>query len=236
MEHRFYDQIVPKSDSELIDIYLVRNDYQPQFVEMLTAELERRHLLKKAELIVSFSGMSEEELLEIKEKYAGDELLVRAADKSLGEAAKRIERPLEFIPHVEKVERDPLPVPERLLASTGIRFLNFLVDMTVLTIGLWLTVDFIGLQMSEGTLQGLYLVYVIAYYILFEWLLNGRTVGKLLTGTRTVNSKGEEPTIREVISRTVCRFIPFEALSALFGRPWHDRFSETYVVQREKED
>lgn len=30
--------------------------------------------------------------------------------------------------------------------------------------------------------------------------------------------------------RTLARFIPFEAFSCIGGRSWHDRFSETFVV------
>lgn len=234
MELKFYDRIAPKSDSELIDIYRDRNEYQPEFTQTLTKELENRRLLGKAELIASFSEMSEEDLLEIKAEHTGDDLIVHAADKALEELEKKYERPYEPGQRAKAVKADTLPVPEERLATTGTRFVNYLVDMGIIVIGLFAIFSGIGGVLSEDDARAVALILAIIYYLFFEWLLSGRTPGKLLTDTRIVNDKGEQPSFGQVVARTFCRFIPFEPVSTFFGRPWHDRITGTYVIRNEK--
>jgi uncharacterized RDD family membrane protein YckC len=57
--------------------------------------------------------------------------------------------------------------------------------------------------------------------------------GKLITGTRVVTESGEVPTARQILIRTVVRFVPFEAFSFLgsSGTGWHDTWSGTRVVR-----
>ena len=47
---------------------------------------------------------------------------------------------------------------------------------------------------------------------------------------------GTKPTTSDIVIRSLCRFIPFEAFSFLGdeGRGWHDSLSDTYVVDVEK--
>ena len=73
---------------------------------------------------------------------------------------------------------------------------------------------------------------VLVYYAALEGA-TGRTVGKLLMGTRVVNEDGNPPSFRQILGRTLARLIPFEAL-AIFGeeiRTWHDSLANTYVVK-----
>jgi uncharacterized RDD family membrane protein YckC len=76
---------------------------------------------------------------------------------------------------------------------------------------------------------------VIMYFIYFAGMeiVFGRTIGKLLTGTRVVNNSGEKPAVGQILGRTLSRFIPFEPFSFLGneGRGWHDSLSNTYVVK-----
>ena len=63
-----------------------------------------------------------------------------------------------------------------------------------------------------------------------------RSPGKFLTGTKVVNESGGKPTFGQILGRSLCRFIPFEAFSFLFGDSsrvvgWHDKFSGTLVVK-----
>jgi uncharacterized RDD family membrane protein YckC len=69
----------------------------------------------------------------------------------------------------------------------------------------------------------------ISYYILLE-SLSQRTLGKIAFGTIVVNEVGEKPTFRQVVIRSVSRFIPFEAISCFGERGWHDSLSKTHVV------
>lgn len=69
------------------------------------------------------------------------------------------------------------------------------------------------------------------YYILMEGI-SGQTLGKMITRTVVVNRYGEKPLWGEILVRTLCRFIPFDALSFIpHGIGWHDRISQTYVKQ-----
>jgi uncharacterized RDD family membrane protein YckC len=71
------------------------------------------------------------------------------------------------------------------------------------------------------------------YYVLFEGLF-ARTPGKWVFGTVVVDEAGGKLSIKQVLIRTLCRFIPFEAFSALSAHtpPWHDSLAKTRVVRR----
>jgi uncharacterized RDD family membrane protein YckC len=70
-----------------------------------------------------------------------------------------------------------------------------------------------------------------AYYFILE-SRNGKTVGKMITGTKVVTVTGEQPDRRTIAIRTLCRIIPFEFLSYLFSRNgWHDTLSKTVVIK-----
>jgi uncharacterized RDD family membrane protein YckC len=73
----------------------------------------------------------------------------------------------------------------------------------------------------------------LLYYVPQEALW-GKTLAKFVTGTRVVSISGARPTFGQIVGRTFCRIIPFEAFTFLFGggNPvgWHDKFSNTRVV------
>jgi uncharacterized RDD family membrane protein YckC len=70
----------------------------------------------------------------------------------------------------------------------------------------------------------------VGYYFLCE-ATTGRTVGKLVSGTRVVTESGGKPTTLQILQRTLSRMVPFEPFS-FFGPStgWHDRWSKTRVV------
>ena len=83
------------------------------------------------------------------------------------------------------------------------------------------------------------------YYFLLEacW---GKTIGKWILGLKVVDVDGNKPTRGAIALRTLCRFIPFEEFTFLFGYGWtktgklkgnlHDQLSGTYVVSEKKID
>jgi uncharacterized RDD family membrane protein YckC len=81
-----------------------------------------------------------------------------------------------------------------------------------------------------------YLLGVIIFltYFVPQEAFFGRTLGKLVTGTKVVNEDGSKLTFGKAVARTLCRFIPFEAFSFLGGhdRPkgWHDTIPKTKVI------
>ena len=95
-------------------------------------------------------------------------------------------------------------------ASKWLRLLNLLIDY----IAFWV----LGL--------------VVGMVIIVEGA-TGRTLGKLVTGTRVVNAAGGTPSFKQILGRSLARFIPFEAFSFLGddGRGWHDSIPDTYVIR-----
>jgi uncharacterized RDD family membrane protein YckC len=130
------------------------------------------------------------------------------------------------------------PAPETAAAlndaSGGARLLNLVIDAIV--IGLLRYGLGVALALTGGRAEGLSpkligLGITLAYYLLCEAML-GRTVGKLLTGTRVVTADGGQPRFAQILGRTAARFVPFEAFSFLGSTSgWHDRWSGTRVIR-----
>jgi len=125
-------------------------------------------------------------------------------------------------------------------AGKGRRFGTLVVDSIVSSL-FWLvpTVALIfvsGPEVVEGISPfldfGIRIAVGIAYYVCFEAML-GRTPGKYVFGTRVVDERGLPPSFRQALLRTLCRYVPFEALSLLFSPDnvaWHDTWPKTRVV------
>ncbi len=76
---------------------------------------------------------------------------------------------------------------------------------------------------------------VFAYYSFFEWKF-GSTPGKMVFGRVVLMKNGTLPDAQTALTRSLVRFIPFEAFSCFNDRGWHDRFSDTYVVSKGERD
>jgi uncharacterized RDD family membrane protein YckC len=128
------------------------------------------------------------------------------------------------------------PVP----ASKGARFLNLIIDyiMQVVVIIVFTAIALaVGGDKAMGTLDDipdllLGIVAMFSYYIVMEAAF-GRTVGKLVTGTKVVNKEGQKASFKQILGRTFARIIPFEAFTFLGsqGRGLHDEMPKTYVVK-----
>lgn len=125
-------------------------------------------------------------------------------------------------------------------AGQGARFANLIIDYVAhLAIGfvLGIVVVVIGgekgaafIDETPGLLIGIPIS--LAYYLIFE-ATTSRTLGKLITGTKVVNQDGGTPKFGQIVGRTFCRLIPFEAFSFLgtTARGWHDTIPKTFVVK-----
>jgi len=83
-----------------------------------------------------------------------------------------------------------------------------------------------------------YVFYAVGYYIICEYVW-GRTVGKLITKTKVIDKFGNKPSFGRIVGRSFARYIPFDALSFLFGSfpvGWHDSISGTFVVSNDLSD
>lgn len=133
-------------------------------------------------------------------------------------------------------------------ASRWQRFFNFIADfLTFVFIFMPILESLIRSDIAVSILQPLeemagerFALYTVCavfqfiYYSAFEGFLQA-SPGKLLTETRVVSDSGQKPAMRSIFLRTIVRFVPFEAFSMLFGRGWHDNWSDTYVVKEKRE-
>jgi len=131
------------------------------------------------------------------------------------------------------------------LVDWPIRLVNIVLD--ILSIYLVIAIlmicalsgnDDLALWLSTLTDTGYNLIGAAAmciYYIVLE-LTTQRSAGKYITGTMVVMEDGSKPTVKAIVIRTLCRFLPFEVFSFLgsYPRGWHDNSSGTYVVSAKK--
>lgn len=138
---------------------------------------------------------------------------------------------------------------EDLYATKGQRFANFIIDyicQILLMFALAFAIGIIALIIGDDTIitriegmnrieeYGIGIVVLLLYYNIFE-IFFARTIGKFITNTVVVDIDGEKPSSQEILIRSLCRLIPFDAFSFL-GAPdkgWHDSISKTYVVKKE---
>jgi uncharacterized RDD family membrane protein YckC len=123
-------------------------------------------------------------------------------------------------------------------AAQGKRFANYLIDTLVcvvfiLLLSVLVVIVFPNIPIEDDLLMNLsfYLLYVL-YFTVLESSTKGKTPGKYITKTRVVNSDGTAPSFKTCLLRSLSRLVPFEAFSFLgsTGIGWHDRWTETYVV------
>ena len=130
-------------------------------------------------------------------------------------------------------------------ASQTKRLLNWIIDGLTITI-IWLILFILigKLLISSGLLDSMEIgknydlsltvfIVIFFYYLIFETIFK-TTLGKLITRTSLTQFNGDTVRFRQILIRTICRFIPFEQLSFLTKNPlgWHDSISETRVVTK----
>jgi uncharacterized RDD family membrane protein YckC len=130
-------------------------------------------------------------------------------------------------------------------ASSGKRLANFIIDMLVFYMLAFLVGIIIGV-LNPSAYDGVdddffggpfidrlvsLLLYGI-YMFIVEAVFKGKSLGKLITGTRAVNEDGTNISLTTALLRGLSRSVPFNAFSALGSPsyPWHDRWTKTYVI------
>ena len=117
------------------------------------------------------------------------------------------------------------------LGTLVVDYFGFMLCGFLLGLGLAFGFGEAGTQLLERTPDFILgVVVVTAYYAVFESIW-GRTPGKFVFGTVVVDESGGKPGPGQIIKRTLCRFIPFEAFSFFGSRGWHDSISRTRVVR-----
>lgn len=86
---------------------------------------------------------------------------------------------------------------------------------------LQLKLSLIGMAISFG------------YYCIFE-VMFASTPGKMILGRIVIDEYALKPEPGTIVIRTLSRLVPFEAFSCLGERGWHDRWSKTFVVDKQE--
>lgn len=125
---------------------------------------------------------------------------------------------------------DLLPInTESIKASKAKRCIHFVIDSIIIAVAYILFFkNTENLYAISIIFKGVFLQFL--YYFILEYTFK-TTIGKLYTGTKVVNQDGTVS--HAIFFRTVCRLIPFEPFSFLFGKQgWHDQFSKTIVIDK----
>lgn len=199
----------------------------------------------KEDFIEVMMNKTDEELLVIVEKNYADytpEALAAAKELLTGRGVSyKVEQPLLF---------QPSCFAEKYYASEK-RFADYLIDR-IISYGFMLigAVVLALAGVTEITDAGSYLIAFVVTFLYYFIMENacGKTVGKMILGLKVVDRDGDQPSSGKIALRTLCRFIPFDSFSFLFGNGWtkygslggnwHDQWSQTYVVNMKevKED
>ena len=142
---------------------------------------------------------------------------------------------------------------EFALASTEQRLINYAVDSIIyfgFVIFFMVAVRYISKIEELSFLSGLLIsedpnylrtilfgiITTTIFYSFLEFLLKGKTIGKLLTNTRAVTIENEIMDFKTVLLRSMCRRIPFDSFSFVgeISRGWHDKISKTKVIFEKK--
>ena len=134
-------------------------------------------------------------------------------------------------------------------ASGWKRFFNYIIDLIIFYAVIFIAaiaMAFLNPEMIDGIDENVggsaivdrlfYLLLYGMYMFVVEAVFKGRSLGKLITGTRAVNEDGSTITTKTALLRGLSRAVPFNAFSALGSPsyPWHDKWTRTYVID-EKE-
>lgn len=150
---------------------------------------------------------------------------------------------------MEENSRKQFRVSEDILAKPGQRFFNFIIDMVMLSVILFIgLVIFIanttttpneGKELINRFLTNRLLQYTVTscitllYYNFFE-IFTSRTIGKFCTNTIVVDENGDEVGYEAIMIRSLIRIIPLYWISFIVfpTRGLHDFISKTYVVNK----
>lgn len=137
-------------------------------------------------------------------------------------------------------------------AEKILRFVNFVIDaaVTYVSVVVFFTFcvfvysmlagqDFITNAESFGDINPFLdriITAVVFAFIMFcvELLTKGRSLGKFITGTKVVMTDGRVPTSEDFLKRNFSRVVPFDTLSFFGSIGWHDKWSDTRVVNWKK--
>lgn len=180
-----------------------------------------------------------------------DEIVFRGLNRLIGRKPGELpEGPGELIEWVEQNREDKEGIKTGRYAGPVTRLLAFLIDMTVVTLGLTLLVAgvvfVVGLFVSDfelpatsGLFYGIVLVTWGFLYFWLGWAVFGKTVGMAVLGLRVIsddgdpNLSGRQPFVRTIVYPFSFIIFLLGLLGVVFNRQrkgWHDHAAHTTVV------
>ncbi len=133
-----------------------------------------------------------------------------------------------------------IPISENALANKGKRLGNYFIDTIVIMMinfGFLFAIEssnasYSGQSSLLNSFNWIYYLLALFYYTICETIFDGKSLAKFITGTTVKRRDREEFGFKEAILRSLCRMIPFDALSFLGtdGKGWHDSITKTVVV------
>jgi uncharacterized RDD family membrane protein YckC len=129
---------------------------------------------------------------------------------------------------------------ESHLATTGIRFANFIIDRIVFygfilllgfVSGLFGMIEFWEDLAENRLLDIVFSMILYAFFMFVQEAFMKKSVGKLITRTKVISISGEPLNTGQLFRRNFSRIVPFEPFSFLGSMVgWHDTWSQTRVV------
>lgn len=128
-------------------------------------------------------------------------------------------------------------------AKPVLRFINYLVDLLSFYALLVVAILLIALTgyarpvfaaiENMPDLLDFVLLHVLygSYLLIVEGVCKGKTLGKLITGTRVVSEHSRAFGWRDALGRGAMRMIPLEYFTACTGSPFHDQWTATRVIK-----
>ncbi|HCA07883.1 RDD family protein [Chryseobacterium sp.] len=137
--------------------------------------------------------------------------------------------------------RKYLQIIDRNRASKGARFANYMIDLIAFYIVFFVIMLIITLinpaygRWFANTHDLLQRLIGIISYTLFSFLIEaatgGRSLGKLITGTKVIMTDGEKPSVGDYFLRNIIRGIVLIDQLSFFGENGlHDSWSNTRVI------
>jgi len=133
-------------------------------------------------------------------------------------------------------------------ASTGKRFLNYIIDLlffyvliviifAVIALVSPSAIDAIPDSAGFNLVDRIVTLFLYGIYMgIVEGLFKGKSLGKLITKTRAVNMDGSKIGWSTALGRGFSKAVPFCVFSALGTpcNPWQDRWTSTMVIDEKQ--
>lgn len=143
-----------------------------------------------------------------------------------------------------------LKITEKHKAEKLLRFVNYFIDLFFLYFVIIVLFGMVGAAYAfvagddlmsianemENINPLLDRLITMTFYALgmfaIEYFTKGRSLGKLITGTKVVKTDGSPLTANDLLKRNFSRIVPFDAISFVGNNGWHDKWSDTRVVKK----